>query len=108
LALYFARGDSTISDIIAETTEVIWMTLQREYMAIPSTEKWKDISNRFYELWNIPNCLGAMDGKHIRIKKLLNSGSTNYNYKGYNSIILLAVCDADGLFTMIDMVCWTK
>jgi hypothetical protein len=74
------------------------MTLQREYMAIPSTEKWKDISNRFYELWNIPNCLGAMDGKHIRIQKLPNSGSTNYNYKGYHSIILLAVCDADGLF----------
>lgn len=71
-------------------------------MAIPTTEKWKDISNRFYELWNIPNCLGAMDGKHVRIQKLPNSGSTNYNYKGYHSIILFAVCDADGLFTMID------
>lgn len=102
LALYFARGVSTISDIIAETTDVIWSTLKTEYMAIPTTEKWKDISNRFYELWNVPNCLGATDGKHIRIHKLPNTGSTNYNYKGYHSIVLLAICNADGLFTMID------
>lgn len=102
LALYFARGVSSISDVIAETTEAIWTTLQNDVMAIPSTEKWKDISNRFYELWNMPNCLGAMDGKHIRIQQLPNTGSTNFNYKGYHSIILFAVCDADGLFTMVD------
>ena len=102
LALYFARGTSTVSDIIAETTEAIWTILQNDYMEIPSTEKWKHISNRFYEIWNMPNCLGAMDGKHIRIQQLPNSGSTNYNYKNYHSIILFAVCDADGLFTMIE------
>lgn len=43
-----------------------------------------------------------MDGKHIRIQKLPNTRSTNYNYKGYHSIVLLALCDADALFTMID------
>lgn len=70
-------------------------------MKIPSLEKWKEIANRFYDLWNLPNCLGAIDGKHIRIQKLPNSGSTNYNYKQYHSIVLLAACDADGLFTII-------
>ncbi|XP_050306290.1 putative nuclease HARBI1 [Anthonomus grandis grandis] len=71
-------------------------------MKIPSNEKWKEIANRFYELWNLPNCLGAIDGKHVRIQNIPNSGSTNYNYKHYHSIVLLAVCDADGLFTMIE------
>lgn len=71
-------------------------------MAIPTTERWKYIANRFDQLWNIPNCLGAIDGKHVRIQKLPNSGSSNYNYKQYHSIVLLAVCDADGLFTIIE------
>lgn len=43
-----------------------------------------------------------MDGKHIRIQKYPNTGSANYNYKGYHSIILLGCCDADGYFTTIE------
>lgn len=89
---------STVSDIIAETTEAIWTILQEDYIEIPSPEKWKHRSNRFYEIWNMPNCFD----KHIRIQQLPNSRSTNYNYKNYYSIILFAVCDADGLFTMIE------
>lgn len=65
-------------------------------------DQWQKIAQRFYTLWNIPNCLGAIDGKHIRIEKFPNTGSTNYNYKCYHSIVLMACCDADGLFTIIE------
>lgn len=71
-------------------------------MPIPTKQEWKQIADRFYSVWNIPNCIGAVDGKHVRIEKLPNSGSTNFNYKGYHSIVLMACCDADGLFTMIE------
>lgn len=102
LSMYFARGDTTISKIVAETTEAIWQALKDEYMPIPNVQDWKNIANRFYELWNIPNCLGAIDGKHVRIQKLPNSGSTNYNYKNYHSIVLMACSDANGIFTMVE------
>lgn len=69
LSFYFARGQSTISKIVAETTEAIWNTLKHDYMSLPQKEHWKAIANRFWEVWNLPNCLGALDGKHIRIQK---------------------------------------
>jgi len=102
LALYFARGECTISRVIAETTQVIWNALKETYMPVPTTDEWKRIARRYFELWNLPNCLGAIDGKHIRIQKFPNTGSANFNYKGYHSIILLGCCDVDGYFITVE------
>lgn len=44
----------------------------------------------------------ALDGKHVRIEKFPNTGSTNYNYKSFFSVVLMARCDENGLFTMIE------
>ena len=99
----FFRGISTISSIVADTAEKLWTVLHPDYMALPTIEQWKEISDRYYELWNMPNCLGSIDGKHIRIKCPKKSGSAYYNYKGYFSIVLMACADADGLFTFISV-----
>lgn len=102
LSLYFARGETTVGCIIAETTKIIWEVLNKGYMPVPNIEQWKRIAERFESLWNLPNCIGALDGKHVRIEKFANTGSTNFNYKSYHSVALMACSDADGLFTMIE------
>ncbi|CAF4935682.1 unnamed protein product [Pieris macdunnoughi] len=72
-------------------------------MPTPNKEKWINIAEKFYKEANFPNCVGAIDGKHIRITCPPNAGSKYYNYKKYHSIILLAVVDADYCFTFIDV-----
>ncbi|CAL4245265.1 unnamed protein product, partial [Meganyctiphanes norvegica] len=62
---------------------------------IPSSEvDWKEISYQFQRDWDFPNCLGALDGKHIKIQTPSNEGPLYFNYKGYHSIGLLAVANA--------------
>jgi len=102
LSLYFARGETTVGTIVHETTKIIWDTLNEIYMPVPTREHWKFIAYLFESIWNLPNCIGALDGKHVRIEKFPNTGSQNYNYKSYHSVVLMACCDADGLFTMIE------
>lgn len=68
-----------------------------------SEEEWKKIAAKFHSRWNFPRCCGALDGKHIKIKRPNRSGAYFYNYKGFYSIVLLALVDADYCFTYIDV-----
>jgi len=102
LSLYFARGETTVGNTVHETTKIIWDTLHDTYMPVPTREHWKLIADRFESILNLPNCIGAIDGKHVRIEKFPITCSQNYNYKSYHSIVLMACCDADGLFTMVE------
>lgn len=60
-----------------------------------SLEGWKEIANGFQERWNFSHTLGAIDGKHKRIRNSEFSGSHYYNYKKFFSVFLLAIVDAD-------------
>lgn len=54
-------------------------------------------------MWNIPNCVGSIDGKHVRIKAPKNSGSMFFNYMDYFSIV-----DANCKFIAIDVGSYGK
>lgn len=57
----------------------------------------------FEETWNLPNCVGALDGKHVVIRGPKKSGSLYFNCKKTFSIMLFAVCDADYCFSYVDI-----
>lgn len=86
-----------------ETCDVIWDVLSPVYVSTPNETDFKIIAKDFETKWDLPNCVGAVDGKHIRIKRPPKSGSNYFNYKKYFSIVLLAVCDARYTFTYIDV-----
>ena len=45
---------------------------------------------KFRTTWNVPYVLGALDDKHLTMKKLKKSGSDYCTYKGFLSLMLLA------------------
>ncbi|XP_064625933.1 uncharacterized protein LOC135486765 [Lineus longissimus] len=94
---------STIGAIIPETCCAIYETLKMDYIKVPSNEQeWLKVAEEFETKWNLPHCLGAMDGKHVVFRPPLRYGSYFYNYKGTHSIVLFALVDADYKFLMID------
>ncbi|XP_043257511.1 protein ALP1-like [Colletes gigas] len=94
---------STVISIVRTTCDQIWKILQPLYMKDKSEEDWIEIANRFYERTKFPNVIGALDAKHVRIKKPENSDSSFFRYKSYFSCILMAWADADYNFVYVDV-----
>ncbi|XP_061396835.1 uncharacterized protein LOC133332450 [Musca vetustissima] len=94
LASVYNMGISTVRKIIAETCDDIWNGLYPVYMLPPNKREFKVIANEFYDTAGLPNCLGVIGAKDIRIPC-----SNNANSKKTLSIILLTICDANYVFT---------
>ncbi|XP_069815807.1 uncharacterized protein [Dendropsophus ebraccatus] len=103
LHLQFRVGKSTISGIVRSTCRVIWEYLQPISMPSPTQETWLQAAAGFQSVANFPNCIGAVDGKHVRVQQPPASGSLYFNYKKYFSVVLMAVADASYKFLAIDV-----
>jgi hypothetical protein len=69
--------------MIPEVCEAIWQELHKECIVIPQTASaWKVKSQEFLDLWQYPQALAAMDGKHCMVQAFKKSGSLYHNYKG--------------------------
>ena len=100
----FRIARNTICTFIPEVCHEIVQELKDEVISCPTEpEEWRAISEEFQRRWNIPHACGALDGKHIAIRCPPKTGSLFRNYKGFFSIVLLALVDADYKFLWIDV-----
>ena len=92
LSFQFRMSKPAISYIVQEVCRAIIANLACRYLKIPSTKsEWMKIVKQFYDRWNFPNTVCAIDGKHTTIQKPACGGLFYYNYKHTHSIVLLAV-----------------
>ena len=83
---------NAVSHIIKGCCNALVDELVPVFVKTPSSEQeWFEISKKFETRWNYSHSLGAIDGKHVTIRKPSNAGSYCYNYKHTHSIILLAI-----------------
>ncbi|TGZ51506.1 Nuclease harbi1-like protein [Temnothorax longispinosus] len=101
--LEFRVGKSTVCKIIPEVCRAIWLVLQPVVLPTLDADGWKRISEQYMLKWQFPNCIGALDGRHMEIEKPPCSGSQYHNYKRFFSMVLLALCDANHKFTWVDI-----
>ena len=95
---------NTMSKIVKETCDAIYNEYEDEYLHCPTTPpEWLQVAERFQTRWQFPHTLGALEGKHVAKKCPKNSGSRFYNYKGFYSIVIMALVDADYKFIWIEV-----
>ena len=68
LAGCFRTVVCTVSIIITRVCEAIWECLWQKYLPTPTQHDWSRIETGFRLRWDYPNCVGAIDGKHIAIR----------------------------------------
>lgn len=74
-----------------------------EFIPTPTKKQWESIASDFQKTANFPHCLGAVDGKQIRIICPDYSGSMYYSYKEYLSVVLMAVADSNYRFVYVNV-----
>jgi hypothetical protein len=118
----FYISSKTISKVIVEVCKSIIKVLGPIHMSLPScAEEWIKIAQNFERIKKLPHCLGAIDGKHIskfllkiyfnlfvhlfffvEITRPPHAGSTYFNYKKHDSIVLLGISDARHRFVWVE------
>ena len=104
LEFQFRISRRSISRAVNEVCNAIIRRLGPKYLSTPSSkEEWDEISDKFNERWNFPNGIGALDGKHIVMQQPWNSGSRYRNYKGTDSLVLMALVGPEYEFLFVEV-----
>ncbi|XP_057305435.1 uncharacterized protein LOC130642367 [Hydractinia symbiolongicarpus] len=65
---HYSVGISTIATFIPQVCQALYDTLKDDFLKFPENkDDWLEIASEFETMWQFPNCIGAMDGKHIAL-----------------------------------------
>lgn len=89
-----------IQQAVWDRCTIDWDVMHNLVLAKPKRKEWLSIANMFWDRCNLPNCIGVIDGKHIRILK------NYFKSKKYFSFVSLAIVDENYCFRYIDLLLW--
>ena len=103
LQYHWLVSRTTICKYVPQDCRAILAEFQEEYLCCPnSPEEWKKVEEKLRTRWNASHTVGAIDRKYIAMKKPKKSDSDYYNYKGFFSLVHLALVDTEYRFLWID------
>ena len=95
----FRVARNTVCLIVPEVCKAIVKEYTDEVITCPTTpEEWAPIEEVFRNRWNVSHAVGALNGKHVAIRKPAKCGSLYHNNKGFFSVVLMALVDGDYKF----------
>jgi hypothetical protein len=82
--------------VILEVKKIVKVFIDYFLFQFPSSEKeWLKINNEFEEKWQFMNCLRSADSEQIQTIPPKGSGSFFWDYKGSDSLVLLAIANSN-------------
>ncbi|KAM7287999.1 uncharacterized protein ISCGN_031688, partial [Ixodes scapularis] len=93
IANLFGLGRSTVNENYREFCRVVVSVLEQDWLKMVSAAELPDHIREFQAALEFPQGIGALDGCHFPISPPKVNASDYHNYKGWYSIILLALVD---------------
>ncbi|KAH9361143.1 hypothetical protein HPB48_003005 [Haemaphysalis longicornis] len=103
VAIIFAVGRSTVNSIYREFCEAVVEVMGDEWIGLPTAQGMTDHMREFAAVCDFPNAVGAMDGCHFPVSPPKEHASDYINYKGWHSMILLALVDHRYRFRFVNV-----
>ena len=96
----FDLGKSSLHRILFDVCEAL-KAIRGAVIAWPTRDQLPQLAQDFFRRTNMPGVIGAIDGTHIPIPGPSHERQAYINRKGFPSIQLQAICDANLRFTDI-------
>ena len=103
LAHLFGISRSTVCNIVHETCRAIAKMLIKEYIKFTSGDDLDRVVDEFKTKWVVLQCFGDAGGCHILICASGEQHTDYYNQKGWYSMIVQGLIDAD--YRFFDFCC---
>ena len=99
----FGIGTSSAHKYFSEFLQAFVKEFRSEISWPTSSKELQVIERDLRLLWDYDHCIGAIDGCHIAVSPAEYDAVDFYNHKSFYSKNLLAVCDANYLFTYVNI-----
>lgn len=93
VANIFGVGRSMVNLAFHEFCTIIVLRLEPRFVRFPKVHEVHEHLRRFAAVSGFPQGMGALDGCHIEVCSPKDHATDYINYKGWYSVILLAIVD---------------